>query len=135
VTALRHPLRLLRGDQAQRQDVVVRLAALSPYDRELLWDAVRTERPIALLAADRGADPDTVVQEFVELLAQVAGVRVDPTIGAATERYLLHRGGVASRDDLGQQLLGAGMDPLTLDRLEQTRLALRGLPARRWPGS
>ena len=133
LTALRHPVRLLRGDQARRQDVVVRLAGLSPFERGLLWDALRTDVPVAELAAVRGEDEDAVVQELVALLAQVAGVEVDPTIRAQAERYLLHRGGVASRDDLSQGLLGEGMDPLTLDRLEQTRVALRSLPARRWP--
>jgi hypothetical protein len=110
-----------------------RLKQLSPAEVELLRELALERRPVAESASRRGEEQDALLRRMVGSLAELADVpppdpRVDGRLGA----YLIYRGSVIERDELGRELVAAGVDPLTMDQLGEVVQRLRRLPARRW---
>lgn len=111
-----------------------RLERLEPADVEVLRDLAGERRSVAELAASRGESADVLLRRMVGSLATLAGVPApDPQVDGRLGPYLIYRGSVIERDELGRELLAAGVDPLTMDELGEVVHRLRRLPVRRWP--
>ena len=112
------------------------LERFEPADLEILRYLAGERRPVAALAASRGEAQDVLLRRMVASLAALADVPPpDPQVDGRLGPYLIYRGSVIERDELGRQLVAAGVDPLTMEQLGEVVQRLRRLPARRWPKS
>ena len=126
---LLHPAALWSRWQHRNDKLRARLEALSLGDRQLVDDLLRKRRPVAEVAAECGELELTILTRFGAVLKAVAGVAEGSVPSEGTARFVLFVGPAAQRQARGKALIEDGVDPLALDRLEETARQLR---QKRW---
>ncbi|HWH45398.1 MAG TPA: hypothetical protein VNT32_11765 [Thermoleophilaceae bacterium] len=128
VLALLRPLRLLRYGRDSRDLLLRRIGTLDAADRALVYEFARG-RPVERIAGERGARPDDVLASIARVTARVAAV--EGAFGASVGRYLTFVGAAGARALFARELIDEGVEPMALDRLDQTARRLRRLGRRR----
>jgi O-antigen/teichoic acid export membrane protein len=112
-------------------DPALRIAELSPVDREIVEELVCQRQSPARVGAALSMSADMVRSRLVGALRQLAGDGTDTGNDVAIAEYLLWEGSITERDVMSATLGRQGVDPVDFHSIEATFDALRRTPRRR----